>query len=548
MCVIKPINGHTGLTKTRDYLYYGEGEVRDYFMGADGDRCLAKDFLNLGTQTTEDNWDKVMDETRAAFGNDKPIGKNRAVTYRHYIISPDPKDKCDLATLRKLVMTWCEENFGLDGHMGTYQCAVFYHDDNSERTERGLPGIPHAHIIVNNTNLQTGKRLHIEREDWRNLFYGLETISRDLGLSYFSVEKVVDENDRVVYQPKRNVAVAEKGEDISDFYRQPELLRKPRRHDNRPSGQEIYRTKTEREILAKGQTSWKDELRDNIDIACNISRNMDEFRTNLAAMGVVTTERSGRRNNGNDLIFYYPQPGVDLADNKKRVGGAKLGRQYTNAAIEGKMKLAYYRRLDPNDRDEVRLIDLVSEINVLEIKSDARVNLKDISRAFAAINGANLQTLDEARERLAEHKKIVEKWKDQPEYAEASVEQVKNIEALLRVAKVSNILPPDYNRAATPPKDAQRRREMMHAGNKKVPLSHKVDRGWTLTNQEQQELRKKNPSEYRRWQKNYRLASAGRTSELVAGGGGGGSTSSDGSSSTRRPSASGGSTRTRSRN
>ena len=547
MCVIKPIKGRTTLSSgCRDYLCYGKGEVRDYFIGKGEDRCLAKDFLNLPSRYDVENWDVVMDKKRHDSGNDKPHGKRRAVTYRHYIISPNPKDECDLDTLRQLATSWCERNFGIDGGaFGTYQCAIFYHDDNSERVARGLPGIPHAHVIVNNTDLQTGNRLHVSKGGWRELYGSLECIAKDLGLSYFSVEKVVDEDGRTIYQSKHNVPALGKGEQIADYYHEPERYRKPRKYDSRPSGQDIYRSKVEREILAKGEVSWKDELRDCIDIACNLARNIDEFRETLEGMGVVTTQRAGRRANGNDLIFYYPQPGVDLKDNKKRVGGARLGRKYTNAAIEGKMKLAYYRRLDKNDRDEARLIDLVSEINVLEVKDPAKVSLKDISRAFAAINGAGLQTLDEARSRLSEHKALVGDRADDPA-VKYSVEQIKNIEALLRVAEVSNILPPNDRYAATPPKDAQRRREVILSGGKKVPLSRKVDRGWPLAAQERSDLRRKSFGEYKRWERNYKLASQGRTSELVSGGGGSSSTGGD-SGERRRSSGSSGAARTRSR-
>lgn len=37
-------------------------------------------------------------------------------------------------------------------NFGNYEVAVVYHDDNERR-------IPHAHVVVNNTNLNTGHRL-----------------------------------------------------------------------------------------------------------------------------------------------------------------------------------------------------------------------------------------------------------------------------------------------------------------------------------------------------------------------------------------------------
>lgn len=63
-------------------------------------------------------------------------------------MSPDPADKIGLERLRELSIAWAQK------HFGEYQVAIVYHDDNEHR-------IPHAHIVVNNTNVETGKRLHV---------------------------------------------------------------------------------------------------------------------------------------------------------------------------------------------------------------------------------------------------------------------------------------------------------------------------------------------------------------------------------------------------
>lgn len=43
-----------------------------------------------------------MDQTRSDFGNDIPWNGQRARTWKHYVLSPDPKDGIDLAKLRRL--------------------------------------------------------------------------------------------------------------------------------------------------------------------------------------------------------------------------------------------------------------------------------------------------------------------------------------------------------------------------------------------------------------------------------------------------------------
>ena len=144
MPFVKPISGHTKLGAAQRYLER-EG------------RALARDFLNLDAPMAgigedglpgyrEYDWASIMDETREKLGNDSPFKGRKARTYKHYVFSPDPRDAVSLSELRSVTMSWVEENFG------DYEVAVVYHDDNEHH-------VPHAHVIVNNTNLVTGRRL-----------------------------------------------------------------------------------------------------------------------------------------------------------------------------------------------------------------------------------------------------------------------------------------------------------------------------------------------------------------------------------------------------
>lgn len=108
MPAIKAISGHTGLAAARRYL------------DRDG-RALARDLLHFslidesarhdrhGRDAYE--WDVAMDETRRAKGNDAPYRGRPARTYKHYVLSPDPRDGITLADLRGLALRWAEECF-----------------------------------------------------------------------------------------------------------------------------------------------------------------------------------------------------------------------------------------------------------------------------------------------------------------------------------------------------------------------------------------------------------------------------------------------------
>ena len=43
-------------------------------------------------------------------------------TYKHYVVSPDPKDGISLESLRDLASSWAEE------HFPDYEVAIVYHD------------------------------------------------------------------------------------------------------------------------------------------------------------------------------------------------------------------------------------------------------------------------------------------------------------------------------------------------------------------------------------------------------------------------------------
>lgn len=145
MGIVKAISGHTG----------ARGVMR--YLERDG-RALARDFLNIGAPIEgwegdlprygACDWAAEMDSVREAAGNGRAWRGRAARTWKHYVLSPDPGSRVDLSTLRELAVEWASE------HFPDHQVAIVYHDDNEGR-------IPHAHVVVNNTSLETGRRLHV---------------------------------------------------------------------------------------------------------------------------------------------------------------------------------------------------------------------------------------------------------------------------------------------------------------------------------------------------------------------------------------------------
>lgn len=152
------------------YLKFIQGHSKslkgaaDYFEGRDPEhpRCIAWDGINIGHDHdgwAERTWDIEMDEVRKRLGNNTDFGERKARTYQHFIISLDPKDSSvSLDAFRNYCTEWVKGYFQ-DGKLGNHQAAIIYHDDNKDRIEGGEDGILHAHVIVNNTDTVTGRRI-----------------------------------------------------------------------------------------------------------------------------------------------------------------------------------------------------------------------------------------------------------------------------------------------------------------------------------------------------------------------------------------------------
>ena len=138
MPMLKTITGHTGCAGVMDYLRKGSkddrrkrrmGEISEadtlrvaakgiagYLHdghGAEFDRALAEDFVGI-PPSAQGDWARYMDDLRRAAGCDRRTGgrEGRAVTYRHYVLAPDPEDGIDLDTLRAYAKEWVVKAFG----------------------------------------------------------------------------------------------------------------------------------------------------------------------------------------------------------------------------------------------------------------------------------------------------------------------------------------------------------------------------------------------------------------------------------------------------
>lgn len=280
MPYVKFIAGHTGTGAIRSYLQRNG-------------RALAVDYLNLDAPILQGNlgelpvygdfdWSAAMDRTRRDYGTDSGWGGKRARTFKHYIFSPDPSDDLDLQSLRRLATAWAKRCFP------DYEAAIVYHDDNAAH-------VLHAHVVVNNVNLATGKRL--QEDNPRALKKAAQELAREMGLSFFEDAR---ENP-------------------------PDESRNEKRYRPRTK-QRVYKRKAEAEIEAKGEYSWVGDIRTRVALAKGLATSEQEFKSMLDSMGVNVTENSPKARR-RDWLY-------SLADHPtRRVSGEKLGLSFGKQAI-----------------------------------------------------------------------------------------------------------------------------------------------------------------------------------------------------------------------
>ena len=375
MPVLKPISGYTSVGPAMYYL-------------TKRDRALAADYINIDApveerERVEFDWAAVMDATRHEFGNDVPWRGMRVRTYKHYIVSPDPKDGIDLDTLRRLATAWATENFS------DYEVAIVYHDDNDR-------GIPHAHVVVNNTNLATGRRL--QDPDPRALNHSLQRMAAERNLRHFS--------DTVELR-----GVTARAEAMSMRVRPKSL-------------QNEYVRRAEAELASKGEYSWTADIRARVRIARTIARNEAEFRGALSAMGVTVSDNSPKAPR-RDWVY-------GLADHPtRRISGEKLGLSYGRERLLSSFALNGTGHLpDRSEREIARIAKSALEVGDLN-------ELGRLSRAVSLIEANGITSIGDVR-RLVEKGYSKRAWTD-PEPEEAY--------ELFRYIEESGILP---ERASSP--------------------------------------------------------------------------------------------------
>ena len=461
MAMLKAISGHTTLARVQKYLEQGSDDeshsVRDYLekgKGGKPDRLLSRDFLNMPFAKDQDRWAEVMDRTRHSAGNDKPWRGLPAVTFRHIIISPDPKDEIDLDGLRRFVVDYCTRKFGDcgdPGELGCYQVAICYHDDNERK-------IPHAHVVVNNTDMITGRRLHFDNAQTRALSDDLQTFCAERGMHHL---EYVEKSGRMFSE---SVPAGFPGRGVPS----PERLASER--SAKPSGRAFHTTKGERRARERGRregfTLWKDDVRNAISVAAASTGTMAEWEREMTRLGYIVEKRDG------DYLFRHPS-----SPDSRKVLGRTLGTDYMPKAIRSKQATAYFRKqLPPEGAGRFLTVE-----SVLEFSEDETwgMTLQDVADVVATVNSAKAEHFETIEREYRRAKNELPRWHEgEPRRAELE-ERKRKLELTWRYSKRMGLFDFDL----TDEEREARRRERIER-SLQVSIKRKVAEGARLTRAE----------------------------------------------------------------
>ena len=310
MAIIKTLKGYTVL-RGRMQRYLESGARLDavaYFerYGKEPDRLLAMDYVNLYPWEQKD-WGGTMDELRRKCGNDRAWNGKSAVFYNQFVISPDPADKIGLDGLRELATAWVKMNFGPDGKIGRAQVAIAYHDDNANH-------IPHAHVVVNNTDLDTHKRLHFDPKQYKELRTSLQELCIERGLHHLD------------FQADDNGAPGWVSKPASEPRIEDEVRAKRKRGTLKTGDFKRIVPREEQWYAQQGIKTWKQQIAEAVEAAARNSSGVDEFFAALDEQGVG----HGFRKDGE--VLYILQPADDV-ETDQMVLGKTLGEDYTLTGI-----------------------------------------------------------------------------------------------------------------------------------------------------------------------------------------------------------------------
>ena len=406
----KFINGHGSCYGLWDYLLHDKetGQNRSIFsktynlIGEDGDGNTRP-------------WYELMDRDRELFGTTQSTNGKKPLTFKHYVLAPDPKDNLTPEHLENFIDEWLEKGFCTEESGGKFQVAVEMHNDN---------GKLHAHVVFNNINLnkewEKGKRITgyltpnmlkqtqdlvnqlAAKRGWHN-FLEKDAEDTEKAKSMLS-DELIDINEishetKILQNKQKEFFERNNGVNPQEYYRRPIDIAANGSINATRKGS--YINKQEAEILKKQGWSYKEDIRKCIDIAVYLSSNLDEFYRVLRCLNLPC-----KINNRGEFVFSHPK------ETKRMFTGYKLGWLYTRKGVIQRLQIKESQVVNQAKRKYytgklagigvVAVYHYDTDLNIHELAKVAGINSKyniwdneDYDKRLASLSDSDLEARED---------------------------------------------------------------------------------------------------------------------------------------------------------
>ena len=214
------------------------------------------EYISVQNLFVDEDYAKQFTETMRRFNKGEKYDERK---YYHFKLSCDRKDK----VYPQEAHLYAEE---LTARLfPDCECVIATHTDTKT---------VHSHIIVNAVHPIMGKKLRITRKDYTDMKDETNRLGVEMGFSEIDFRKKAEHK----------------------------------------------RTAEEKHIILKGDTSWKEELREVIEEAKQQTTTEEEFISHLVLYGITITRSK------TEYSYLHPKK-------KKPIRGAKLGENYTKTEV-----------------------------------------------------------------------------------------------------------------------------------------------------------------------------------------------------------------------
>lgn len=243
--------------------------------------------------------------------------KDSGRQYKHFVQSFNPEDNISPEKAHKIGLEWAEKSFkGFEVYISTHK------DKNHV----------HNHFVVNSVSFLTGEKFRYSNKELKELKVISNKICERENISHIDLDKK----------------------------------------------SEVFKTDGEYRREKRGESTWKEEIRQSIDIAKSETKNIEEMKSLLKAkFNIETRETKGT------ISYKHPEQ-------NRAVRGNRLGENYTKESIlnhykEREINQENIREYSELSKNQIEIRDLIKGVEKIKYLIQVKEKeLKDLNKELSS--------------------------------------------------------------------------------------------------------------------------------------------------------------------